>query len=65
MVEVLRLGHRIIRDKRISTHVALVARAFNAKKIYYTGQKDDIMENSVMKVVKNHGGTFEIEYLKS
>lgn len=64
-MEVLRLSHRIIRDKRISTHVALVARAFGASKIYYTGQKDDVMENSVRKVVKNHGGDFDIEYLKS
>ena len=27
-ISVLRLGHRIVRDKRVSTHVALVARAF-------------------------------------
>lgn len=65
MVEVLRLNHRIVRDKRISTHVALVARAFKASKIYYTGQKDNSMEGSVNKIVKKHGGNFEIEYLKS
>ena len=33
MINVLRLGHRIGRDKRITTHVALVARAFGADKI--------------------------------
>ncbi|MCD6448820.1 MAG: tRNA (cytidine(56)-2'-O)-methyltransferase, partial [Thermoplasmata archaeon] len=30
VVVVYRYGHRISRDKRITTHVALVARAFNA-----------------------------------
>lgn len=64
MAEVLRLNHRIVRDKRISTHVALVARAFGASKVYYTGQKDNSMEASVKKIVKKHGGNFEIEYLK-
>ena len=33
MIIVLRIGHRIGRDKRITTHVALVARAFGANKI--------------------------------
>jgi len=33
MITVLRIGHRISRDKRITTHVALVARAFGADKI--------------------------------
>lgn len=64
MIEVLRLGHRIQRDKRISTHVALVARAFGASKIYYTGQKDKSYEESVNRISKEFGGNFEIEYLK-
>ncbi|MEM2376537.1 MAG: tRNA (cytidine(56)-2'-O)-methyltransferase, partial [Sulfolobales archaeon] len=29
-VFVLRLGHRPLRDKRVTTHVALTARAFGA-----------------------------------
>jgi len=65
MIEVLRLGHRIQRDKRISTHVALVARAFGASKLYYTGQKDSDYEESVKKVVGEFGGDFEIEHTKS
>nr|MBA4405439.1 tRNA (cytidine(56)-2'-O)-methyltransferase [Nanoarchaeum sp.] len=65
MIEVLRLGHRISRDKRISTHVALVARAFGASKLYYTGQKDSDYEKSVSDVVKDFGGDFNIEYVKS
>ena len=33
-IEVLRIGQRVIRDDRVTTHVALVARAFGASKIY-------------------------------
>ena len=65
MIEVLRLGHRIKRDHRISSHVALVARALNVSKIYYTGQKDKEMEKSVLDVVKRFGGDFKIEHLES
>jgi len=65
MIEVLRLSHRAGRDPRISTHVALVARAFLADKIYYSGDKDDSFEKSVVDVVKNFGGNFEIEYVKN
>ena len=65
MIEVLRLGHRISRDKRISTHVALVARAFGANKLYYTGQKDKGMEKSVDKVVSEFGGDFSVEHVKN
>jgi len=32
-VNVLRLGHRYSRDRRISTHVGLVARAFGADEL--------------------------------
>ena len=35
LITVLRIGHRPERDKRITTHVALVARAFGAE---VTGQ---------------------------
>ena len=64
MIEILRLGHRISRDKRISTHVALVGRAFGASKIYYTGQKDKSYEESVNRISKEFGGKFSIEHVK-
>ena len=44
-VEILRLGHRISRDPRLSTHLALTARAFLASKLYYYGQHDSSLEN--------------------
>jgi tRNA (cytidine56-2'-O)-methyltransferase len=33
MITVLRIGHRPERDKRITTHVGLVSRAFSAEKM--------------------------------
>jgi tRNA (cytidine56-2'-O)-methyltransferase len=63
-VWILRLGHRIRRDKRISTHCALVARALGAEGLIYTGEKDDAMEDSVKKVVKNWGGRFKVKHEK-
>lgn len=64
-VEVLRLNHRIGRDARISTHVCLTSRAFGASKIYYSGQRDSSMENSVKGITKSFGGPFDIEYVKN
>ncbi len=62
---VFRLGHRLPRDERITTHVCLVARAFGASSIYYSGQKDHSLEKSVRGVVDNWGGKFSIEHEKS
>ena len=59
MIEVLRLSHRIRRDIRLSTHVALTSRAFGASKVYYSGQKDSSLEDSIKKL------NFPIEYTKS
>jgi len=59
MIEILRIGHRIFRDKRITTHVALVARAFGAKKIYID-QKDTNLEKNIKNICKNFGGDFQI-----
>lgn len=61
---VLRLGHRIFRDQRITSHCALVARAFGASKGFYSGEKDEKLEESIKDVVKRWGGPFEIEYVK-
>ncbi len=60
MITVLRIGHRPFRDKRITTHVSLVSRAFGADNVV-VDEKDEILEETVNKVVKNFGGNFEIE----
>jgi len=64
-VKILRLSHRAARDKRISTHCALVARALGADGIIYTGQKDSEMEKSVLRVASQWGGKFTIEHATS
>lgn len=65
MISILRLGHRLPRDERISTHVALVARAFGADDIIYSGQHDSSLESSVLHIAKNWGGLFTIKYEKN
>jgi len=65
MIVVLRLGHRIERDKRLSTHCGLVARAFGAQKLVYTGQKDSGLEESINSVTRGWGGPFQIEHSES
>ncbi|MBI2079861.1 tRNA (cytidine(56)-2'-O)-methyltransferase [Candidatus Micrarchaeota archaeon] len=62
---ILRLGHRLPRDERISTHVCLVARAFGASGVFYSGQHDSSLESSVSSIVKNLGGNFSISYEKN
>ncbi len=57
---ILRLGHRPERDKRITTHVALTARAFGAKGIFVS-TKDTGLEESVQDVVERFGGDFQIK----
>ncbi len=62
---VLRLGHRKERDKRVGTHCGLVARAFGASGMVYSGEKDAQMESSLKKVVRQWGGPFFVKYEKN
>ncbi len=54
---VLRWGHRL-RDERLTTHVALTARAFGASGIILTDISDEKIKETIEKAVKNWGGTF-------
>lgn len=60
MITVLRLGHRPARDKRVTTHVALTARAFGANAILVS-TRDVALERSIRGVVRRFGGDFRIE----
>ena len=60
MITVLRLGHRPARDKRVTTHVALTARAFGADAVLVS-TRDPGLERSIRGVVRRFGGTFRIE----
>lgn len=61
----LRLSHRPVRDKRVTTHVVLVARAFGAKGIYIEGE-DPHLISSVRKAIEIWGGKsyFKVETVK-
>jgi tRNA (cytidine56-2'-O)-methyltransferase len=59
MITVLRIGHRINRDKRITTHIALVSRAFCADKIMID-TKDKKIEDTIKAICNRFGGNFEI-----
>jgi tRNA (cytidine56-2'-O)-methyltransferase len=60
MITVLRLGHRPDRDKRITTHVALVARAFGADRVLISN-KDEGIESTLRDVCRRFGGDIHIE----
>lgn len=60
MISVLRLGHRIPRDKRITTHVALVARAFGADEICID-TKDKKIEETIRSTIDRFGNGFKIK----
>lgn len=60
MIVVLRLGHRPRRDQRITTHVALTARALGADGILVS-TPDPELERTVQGVVDRFGGKFRIE----
>ncbi|MCJ7572165.1 MAG: tRNA (cytidine(56)-2'-O)-methyltransferase [Candidatus Thermoplasmatota archaeon] len=59
MITILRIGHRIQRDKRITTHCALVSRVFGADKIL-VDTLDKKIEETVLSINKRFGGNFEI-----
>lgn len=60
-VMVLRLGHRIPRDARVTTHVCLTARALGADGIYISDVHDRELVERVNRVIESFGGRFIIE----
>ena len=63
-VTVFRLGHRLVRDERTSTHIGLVSRAFGAKSLVLTGADDHTID-SLRKVSESWGGEFGLSYTKN
>ena len=64
-ITILRLGHRLFRDQRLTTHVFLVARALSATRGFYTGERDNSLEESVKSLVSQWGGVFEVRYIEN
>ena len=63
-IYVLRLNHRSQRDKRVTSHLLLAARAFGANGAFYSGERDEKIEKSIKKANETWGGPFELEYVQ-
>jgi tRNA (cytidine56-2'-O)-methyltransferase len=65
-VSVLRIGHRLLRDDRITTHAALVSRAFGSDRIYMT-EVDNSIKETLEGVVQRWGGAsdFAIDIIEN
>lgn len=63
VIEVVRIGQRLVRDDRVTTHVALVSRGFGAEKIYMTEVNPEI-KDTIEKINKTWGGSFKIEFIE-
>jgi tRNA (cytidine56-2'-O)-methyltransferase len=57
-VAVLRIGHRLVRDDRTTTHAVLVSRAMGSEVIYMTDVDDEI-KKTLDKINKRWGGENE------
>lgn len=60
-LEVLRVGHRRQRDKRITTHVGLTARALGARRMHLAESDADVAR-SIESLVTRFGGRFEVRH---
>ncbi|MEE3269908.1 MAG: tRNA (cytidine(56)-2'-O)-methyltransferase [Candidatus Thermoplasmatota archaeon] len=61
-VSVLRLGHRRERDKRITSHLGLTARAFGADEVILAGEDDDSALETWNSVSERFGGSLECRF---
>jgi len=57
-LSVLRLGHRRDRDKRITSHLGLTARAFGADEVILAGDRDPSALETWDSVTERFGGDF-------
>jgi tRNA (cytidine56-2'-O)-methyltransferase len=60
-IVVLRWGHRPQRDVRLTTHVALTARALCASGFILADVEDEHIKETVVKISKTWGGNFQFE----
>ncbi|MFZ3058534.1 MAG: tRNA (cytidine(56)-2'-O)-methyltransferase [Candidatus Methanoperedens sp.] len=63
-ITILRLGHRIQRDQRITTHVALTARALGAEGMLLDSD-DSGIEKSLDEAAARWGGSFYVRRIAS
>ncbi len=63
VIEVVRIGQRLVRDDRVTTHVALVSRGFGAERIYMTEINPEI-KDTIEKINTTWGGNFKVEFIE-
>ena len=63
-LELFRLSHRPKRDKRVTTHLFLAARALGCTSAYYSGERDIKLEPTIKDVVERWGGNFTLKYIR-
>ena len=61
-VSVMRLGHRVDRDKRMTSHLGLTARAFGADEVILSGDDDPTPIETWRSVTSRFGGHFSCRY---
>jgi tRNA (cytidine56-2'-O)-methyltransferase len=60
-IVVLRWGHRVHRDSRLTTHCVLTARAMGASGFILADVEDKSIEKTVKSITKHWGGDFSFE----
>lgn len=64
-VSVLRIGHRFVRDDRVTTHIALVARALGCDRIFMN-EVDKSIRSTMQEIIQRWGGRyFDIEIFEN
>ena len=62
---VLRIGHRFVRDDRVTTHIALVARALGCDRIFMN-EVDKSIRSTMEEIIQRWGGRyFDIEIFEN
>jgi tRNA (cytidine56-2'-O)-methyltransferase len=59
-IVILRIGHRVFRDSRVTSHVCLTARAFGADGVIIADQEDKAVESTIRDVTQRFGGPFQV-----
>ncbi|TMI48444.1 tRNA (cytidine(56)-2'-O)-methyltransferase [Candidatus Bathyarchaeota archaeon] len=58
---ILRIGHRVFRDSRVTTHVCLTARALGADGVIIADREDKVVESTIRDVTNRFGGPFDVQ----
>lgn len=60
-IVILRIGHRVFRDSRVTSHVCLTARALGANGVIIADREDKLVESTMRDFTERFGGPFEVQ----